>query len=182
MHDIENFISKCFWSVFCYICYFKLQLFISKWCIKLNILQTTEYISYLPPNSYLIALILIGSNIPEIYLFIPSLFCLSPLIHLADLLRIMLMRKIKRCQKRGAFCRGSCVGKWCSSRTHHEALQSPVVRIQQQAGHRAHLSGSVPAIRTVNKHTCPFLWNCLKNRISKKSQTMAYKHEKSHQN
>lgn len=41
--------------------------------------------------------------------------------------------------------------------THHEALHSPIVRVQQQACHRAHLGSPVPAVRTVDKHTCPFL-------------------------
>lgn len=59
------------------------------------------------------------------------------------------------------------MAQWPSGHTHHEALQSPVVRVQQEAGHRAHLSSPVPAIGTMNKHTCPFLWNCLKNRMGK---------------
>ena len=75
---------------------------------------------------------------------------------------------------RSPFCRGTvCTGQWPGSRTHHEALQSPVVRFQKEAGHRAHLSGPVPAIRAVHKHTGPFLRNCLKSSISKDSQRMA---------
>ena len=75
---------------------------------------------------------------------------------------------------RSPFCPGTaCTGRWPGSRTHHEALQSPVVRFQKEAGHRAHLSGPVPAIRAVNKHTGPFLGNCLKSSISKESQRMA---------
>lgn len=58
-------------------------------------------------------------------------------------------------------------GKGARRPTHHEALQGPVVRVQQEAGHGAHLRGPVPAVGAVHKHTRPFLCDCLENRVSR---------------
>jgi hypothetical protein len=71
------------------------------------------------------------------------------------------------------------LGKSSSQHTHHEAFQSPVVRVQKEARHWAHLGSPVPAIRTVNKHASPFLQNCLKNTRWQRVTKKGYKQEKS---
>ena len=139
----------------------------------------------MPPNSHLIALVFIGSNISEIHPFTPSLYHLFPFNSSCWSKRnIMLMREKKKptAAKRQISCFQGLRGKMAHGHTHHKALQGPVVWVQQEAGHRAHLRSPVPAVRTVDKHTCPFLRNGLKNRIRKESTQNGCRHKTLHHN